>query len=145
MLLVADSVGQPCEGVAIGSQADGEDLDVGGGRIFVSAGLAERQGRRGFGPTRFVHIVANGHKENGNGEPTLVNGGKQHRHRGRRAVARGRRMHVQGPPVIPEGSDDSDPDYYYYNDGMGDSDSDDGDIDNSLSVKHLYCSSTWGK
>jgi hypothetical protein len=129
MLLVADSVGQPCEGVAIGSQADGEDLDVGGGRIFVSAGLAERQGRRGFGPTRFVHIVANGHKENGE---VHVDGN-------------GRRMHVQGPPVIPEGSDDSDPDYYYYNDGMGDSDSDDGDIDNSLSVKHLYCSSTWGK
>ena len=51
-------------------------------------------------------------------------------------MATGRRMHVQGPPMIPGGSDDSNPDYYYYNDGMGDSNSDDGDIDNSLSIKY---------
>ena len=65
MLLVANSVRQPCEGVAIGNQADGGDLDVGGRRNFVFAGLAERQERRGFGPAQFVHIVANRHKENG--------------------------------------------------------------------------------
>ena len=44
--------------------------------------------------------------------------------------------------MIPKGSDDSDMDYYYYNDGIGDLDSDDGNINNPLSVKHLYSSST---
>jgi hypothetical protein len=47
--------------------------------------------------------------------------------------------------MIPERSDDFDPNYYYYDDRMGDLDSDDGVIDNRLSVKHLYHSSTWKK
>ena len=36
-------------------------------------------------------------------------------------------------------------DYYYYNEGMGDSNSIDGDVDNPLSIKHLYRSSIWEK
>jgi hypothetical protein len=44
-----------------------------------------------------------------------------------------------------EWSDDSDTTDSHYNDEMGESESDDGDIQNPLSVKHLYRSSTWGK
>jgi hypothetical protein len=70
----------------------------------------------------------------GSGAPSPT---REHIQRGGRARARGRRTH--------EWSDDSDTSYSHDNDEMGESECDDDDIQNPLSVKHLYRSSTWGK
>jgi hypothetical protein len=129
-----------------------DGVGLGGG------GVGDNSGTRGFGPDEDRHggrsldtVGGCGNWESGdvhdseNNESIPVNGRRHQRRRGGRTGARHRRIYVQGPPMILEGNDDSNLDYYYYDEGMGDSNSVDGDVENPLSVKHLYCSSIWEK
>jgi hypothetical protein len=139
----------------VGHADGGAGVSHGNGRMG-SAG--DNSGTRGFGPDEDRHggrsldtVGGCGNWESGdvhdseNNESIPVNGRRHQRRRGGRTGARHRRIYVQGPPMILEGNDDSNLDYYYYDEGMGDSNSVDGDVENPLSVKHLYCSSIWEK